>query len=211
MKRIIIAAVALLLAAAAPSGTESKWTVTKGSTSVATATLLRSGNGARVEWRAGAKTAPVVFLSGQGKLWVRQSGGDIESGQYKGGIETVLVPALLKLRDDEKSALIEGYKLTRTSMTPSNADASNFAIHPRKSAASRIASLSGGLLGPSSSNVAPTAGGRGAGTKGLKLKDGGDYSAVTALENRDAAWHAKLDDALREFQKDGKVGKERNQ
>jgi len=109
---------------------------------------------------------------------------------------------------DVKSAG-QTYTLTRTSLTSSNADASNFAIRPKKGAASRLARLSGDLLGPSDTSVAATAGGRGVGTKGLKLNDGGDYSAVEKLETRDAAWKEKLESALSEFQKDGKVGKSR--
>jgi len=101
------------------------------------------------------------------------------------------------------------YTLTRSSFGTSNADASNFAVRPKKGAASRLAALSGSLLGPSDASVSAGAAGRGAGEKGLKLKDGGDYDAVLKLENRDAKWHAKLDDALADFQKQGKVGKER--
>jgi hypothetical protein len=101
------------------------------------------------------------------------------------------------------------YTLTRTSLGTSNADASNFAVRPKKGAASRLAALSGSLLGPSDASVSAGAAGRGAGEKGLKLKDGGDYDAVLKLENRDANWRAKLDDALVKFQQEGKVGKDR--
>ncbi|MEA2274978.1 MAG: hypothetical protein QOI98_3686 [Solirubrobacteraceae bacterium] len=101
------------------------------------------------------------------------------------------------------------YTLTRTSFGSSNADASNFAIRPKKGAASRLTALSGSLLGPSDASVSAGAAGRGAGEKGLKLKDGGDYDAVLKLENRDANWRAKLDDALVQFQQEGKVGKDR--
>ncbi|MEO6260284.1 MAG: hypothetical protein ABIP63_08015 [Thermoanaerobaculia bacterium] len=101
------------------------------------------------------------------------------------------------------------YSIKRLSISASNADASNFTIRPRKGAASRLARLSGDLLGPSDSSVSATAGGRGVGTKGLKLKDGGDYEAVQKLEARDDGWRSKLDTALEEFQKDGKVGKSR--
>ncbi len=101
------------------------------------------------------------------------------------------------------------YTLTRTSLSSSSADASNFAIRPKKGAASKLARLSGNLLGPSDTSVSATAGGRGAGNTGLKLKDGGDYTAVEKLEKRDAAWKAKLDTALTDFQQSGKVGKAR--
>lgn len=101
------------------------------------------------------------------------------------------------------------YTLTRTSLSSSNAAADAFSIRPKESAGSRLARLSGDLLGSSDTSVSATAGGRGVGHEGLKLDDGGDYSAVQKLEKRDAAWRAKLDAALAEFQKDGKVGKER--
>lgn len=101
------------------------------------------------------------------------------------------------------------YTLVRTSLSTSHADASNFEVRPKKGAASRLARLSGDLLGSSDTNVSATAGGRGAGTKGLTLKDGGDYAAVAKVENRDAGWKPKLDAALEEFQKDGKIGKAR--
>jgi hypothetical protein len=101
------------------------------------------------------------------------------------------------------------YTVTRSTLGTSNADASNFTVRPRKGAASRLAALSGSLLGSSDASVSAGAAGRGAGEKGLKLKDGGDYDAVLKLENRDALWHVKLDQALVKFQTEGKVGKER--
>lgn len=101
------------------------------------------------------------------------------------------------------------YTLTRTSLATSNAAAETFTIRPKKSAGSRLARLSGDLLGSSDSSVSATAGGRGVGHEGMKLADGGDYASVEKIEKRDAAWRAKLDAALAEFQKDGKVGKER--
>ena len=103
------------------------------------------------------------------------------------------------------------YVVTRTSVAPTNAAASNFAVRPRKGAASRLASLSGGLLGPTDTSVAATAGGRGVGTKGLRLADGGDYESVEKIENRDANWAPKLDKALDDFQKSGKVGRARGE
>ena len=197
--------------------TESKWKVTKGATSAGTVTLLTSAKGVRAEWRASAAKSPVVvFLGSNNKVWVRETGGDVELATYKGNVEKSIVPALVftsasaKYTKDAKGPSVvevSGYKLTRTSLTTSKADASNFAVRPKKAAASRLASLSGGLLGPSQSTVSATAGGRGVGTKGLKLADGGDYTAVESIENRDAAWKEKMDEALAAFQKEGKVGK----
>ena len=237
---VVLAAVALIA-----GNTESTWTVKKGSSAVGTITLLTSGSGTRAEWKAAGKGGTTVFLGGQGKVWLRTTGGDVELATINNTtIENAVAPALLlpfttSAADDMESkdgktssysyrgskatymydakgpAKIEvrsggqTYTLTRTSLTSSNADASNFAIRPKKSAASRLARLSGDLLGPSDTSVAATAGGRGVGTKGLKLNDGGDYSAVEKLENRDAGWKEKMAPALHAFQKDGKVGKSR--
>lgn len=212
----ILAAVTALALFTTP--TESKWTATKAGKPAGTVTLLTSASGARVEWRDTAKSPVRIFLAGNGKTWFRESGGDVELSTYKGA-ERDAVAALLatnakaKYKKDAKGPVeiaIAGYTLKRTSLTTSKADASNFAIRPKKGAASRMASL-GGLLGPSQSTVSATAGGRGVGTKGLKLADGGDYAAVESLENRDAAWSAKMTGALTQFQKEGKVGKEREQ
>ena len=206
-----VAALALV-AATVTTGTESKWEVKKGKATIAMVTLLRNGTNARAEWKADAKSAPIVLISGQGTLWIRQSGGDVESKDYRGGIETSIVPGLMK--DSERHAKLTlggGYTATRLSLVNRNVGASEFTIRPKKGAAQRIARLSGDLFGSTSSNASATAGGRGVGGSGLKLKDGGDYDALTKLENRDAEWKTKLDDALAEFQKDGKVGKERSE
>jgi hypothetical protein len=212
---------ALLFAVLFNTPTESKWTVTKGGAAAGTVTLLTSRNTVRAEFRAGAKSPVVVFLGGtDGKVWVRETGGDVELAAFKGGSEKSFVPALLftdakaKYTKDTKGATqvdVNGYVLKRTSLGTSKADASNFAIRPKKGAASRLARLSGDLLGPSNSKVSATAGGRGVGTKGLKLADGGDYAAVESIENRDAAWAEKMSDALAEFQKDGNVCQGREQ
>lgn len=225
------------------SGTESKWTVSKGSKTVGTITLLTSDNGSRAEWKASGQPAATVFLAGDGGIWLRTTGGDVqlatvsENSVENDVVPAVLLPFLASMRDhvdtqgdrpatysyrgavatyayDAKGANKitvksggQTYTVTRYLLTSSNADASNFTIRPKKGAASRLARLSGSLLGPSDTSVSATAGGRGVGTKGLKLNDGGDYDAVTKLENRDAAWHQRLDRALASFQKEGKVGK----
>jgi hypothetical protein len=216
MKRMAMAvlAAAVVVAATAGSGTESKWTVTNGGKSVASVTLLTSSSGSRGEWKAGGGTAPVIFLASKGQTWVRQTGGDVEIASYKGGEEKTIVPALLRIdangtKTMKVAAGSTTNTLTRTSLSTSNADASNFAVRPKKGASSTISRLSGDLFGQSSSGVSATAGGRGVGNSGMKLKDGGDYDAVAALEKRDTTWKASLDQALQEFQKDGKVGKER--
>jgi len=225
--------------------TESRWAVTKGTSTVGTITLLTSAKGTRAEWKGAGQPATIIFLGGNGKVWVRTTGGDVELATISNhNVENTVTPALLlpfmtsagdalESKDGkpanyayrgskatyaydakgpskiEVKSAGQTYALTRTSLTSSNADASNFAIRPKKGAASRLARLSGDLLGPSDTSVAATAGGRGVGTKGLKLNDGGDYSAVEKLENRDAAWKEKMGSALSEFQKDGKVGKSR--
>lgn len=221
----------VLLAAASPlfnGGTESKWTVTKGTEKAGTVTLLTSTSASRAEWKSGEKAAPEVFIGSGGKAWMRATGGDVELATLSALTPgRAVAPALLAPfggepsrnttyeRDAKGPSKItvtfggDTYTLTRTSLATSNADASNFAVRPKKSASSRLARLSGDLLGPSDTSVAATAGGRGVGTKGLKLKDGGDYDAVEKVENRDAAWQKDLDKALTEFQKDGKIGRSR--
>ena len=225
------------------SGTESKWKVTKGSTTLGTMTLLTSDKGTRAEWKASGQPATTIFLGGDGGVWLRTNGGDVPLSTISAnGVENAVAPALLlpylistrdavDLKDGKLSSYSyrgskatytsdtkgankievksadQTYTVTRYLLSSSNADASNFAIRPKKGAASRLARLSGNLLGPSDTSVSATAGGRGVGTKGLKLNDGGDYDAVAKLENRDAAWHARLDSALASFQKNGKVGK----
>ena len=226
MKRIL-AVMSLAIAAAtiaAPplfdAATESKWLVSKGAQQAGSVTLLTSKSGVRAEWRAAGAKAPVVFLGSNQKIWVRESGGDVELSAWKGGAEKEIVAALLyadakaKYTKDAKGASEvqhAGFVAKRTSLTTSTADASNFVVRPKKSATSRLARLSGDLLGPSQSKTSATAGGRGVGTKGLKLNDGGDYAAVEAVENRDAAWSQNMDEALAEFHKQGKVGKGRDE
>lgn len=214
-------AVLILAAVLFNTPTETKWTVTKGGAAAGTVTLLTGKSGVRAELRATPKSPVIVFLGSNNKVWVRESGGDVELSAYKGtGIEKSILPALLytdakaKYTKDAKGVSqvdVNGYVLKRTTLAASSADASNFTVRPKKGAASQLARLSGDLLGPSSSSVSATAGGRGVGTKGLKLADGGDYAAVESIENRDAAWSEKMGEALAEFQKDGKVGKGREQ
>ncbi|MEO8033587.1 MAG: hypothetical protein ABI837_04095 [Acidobacteriota bacterium] len=240
--------VAVAASAAPPlfsDATESKWSVTHGRTKLGAITLLTGAQGTRGEWRSTGQSTTTVFLGGQGKVWQRSTGGDIELATISAtSPENLAVPALLlpftissmekvETKDGKPSAYsyrgaravyhydgkgpltvdvtnADGtYTITRTSVATSHAAADTFAIRPKKAAASRLARLSGDLLGPSDSTVSATAGGRGAGHEGLKLNDGGDYDQVAQLERRDKAWKAKLDDALSEFQKDGKVGKER--
>jgi len=212
MRNVFLAA--LMAAAITAGNTESKWTVTKGSTNLGTFTVLTSASGAsRAEWRAAGKSATTVFLKNGEKLWIRSTGGDVELSTLSASkVEYDVAPTLLVADPTMyKKIEVKQYTLTRTSLTSSNADASNFAVRPMKSASSRLARLSGDLLGPSDTSVAATAGGRGVGTKGLKLNDGGDYGAVEKLENRDAAWKEKLATALTEFQKAGKIGKSREE
>src|SRR5712691_526591 len=88
---------AVLTAAAVVTGnTESKWTVTKGSTTLGTMTLLTSASAARAEWRAAGKTSTTVFLANGGKVWLRTTGGDVELSTIRSSaVENVLAPALL--------------------------------------------------------------------------------------------------------------------
>lgn len=221
----------VLLAAAAPllnPGTESKWKVMKGAAQLGTITVLTSSSASRAEWKTGDKAAPEVFIGTGGKSWMRTTGGDIEVATLKADLpQRIIVPALLapyggaataRVDSDARGATkitiksgADTYTLTRTSIATSSADGSTFAVRPKNTAASRLSRLTGDLLGPSDTSVAATAGGRGVGTKGLHLADGGDYDAVEKLENRDANWGKKLDKSLAEFQHSGKVGRSRGE
>jgi hypothetical protein len=244
---LVIASAAIFAATAPPlfnSPSESKWSVTQGAKSIGTITLLTSASGSRAEFRSASGTLSTL-LGGNGSVWMRTSGGDVDLATISAARPETTTPAALLLPFSPtktagvvtKSGKVSTYKfrgatanytwdskgpsrvdidlggqkytLTRTSMSSSSADASTFTIRPKKGAASRLARLSGDLLGPSDTSVSATAGAKGAGTKGLKLKDGGDYAAVEKLENRDAVWKTRLDTALTDFQKSGKVGKAR--
>lgn len=169
-------------------------------------TELESMNATNVE----NTTAPALLLpftiSPSMKVDVKD--GKASTYAYRGATATYKYdakgPSIVEIASPDGK-----YTLTRTSFATSKASADAFTIRPKKSAGSRLARLSGDLLGSSDTSVSATAGGRGVGHEGMKLEDGGDYTAVQKLEKRDAAWRAKLDAALAEFQKDGKVGKER--
>jgi len=240
----------LLLIFAAPSlfnsASESKWTVTKGSSTIGTITLLTSSSGTRAEFRSPSGTI-TTLLGGNGSVWLRTSGGDVDLATISATTpETTTATALLlpftpmksdavtvkngmpasyKFRGATANYTIDSkgaskvdldlggtkYTLTRTSISTSSADASNFAVRPRKSAASKLARLSGDLLGTSDASVSATSGPRGVGHPGMELKDGGDYAALKKLETRDTGWKNKMDAALADFQKSGKVGKSREE
>lgn len=241
-----LALVAVAAFAAPPlfqSPTESVWDVVSGGKAAGKITLLTDGKSSRAEWSAGSG-APVVFLAADGKVWVREDGGDVELASWRGGIEKELVPALLlpsttsaKDRTELKSGKVATYAygkanasyvwdgtgpksvavtsgssswtLTRTSSgKPSSKDASLYEVRPKKTASSRLASMAGGLFGPSDRSVSPTAGGRGV-DKGAKFKDGGDYEALAELETLDDAMDEELADELASFQTEGKIGRGR--
>src|SRR5881296_870452 len=87
----VLAAVALIR-----GNTESKWTVSKGKATVGTITLLTSPNGTRAEWKATGQPATIIFLGGNGKVWVRTPGGDVELATISNSnSENTVAPALL--------------------------------------------------------------------------------------------------------------------
>jgi hypothetical protein len=142
---------------------------------------------------------------------VTTKGGKLATYTYRGGVRATYQfdakgPSVI-----EVTVAGTKYTATRTSVSASTADASNFTIRSKQGASARLATLSGNLLGPSDTHVSATAGGRGVSGKGMKLNDGGNYDAVLALETRDEKWRAKLDGALTQFQQEGKVGKEGQQ
>ncbi len=113
-------------------------------------------------------------------------------------------PATIEVKSGAKSWTLARKTVGKPASTP----ATLFAVQPKKTAATRLASVAGGLLGPSDRSVSATAGGRGV-EKGAKFADGGDYDALAKLEARDEAWSGKIDAALEKFQKEGKVGASR--
>jgi hypothetical protein len=221
--------------AAAPGvvspGTQSTFNVTSGGKTLGMMTLLTSTSAARAEWKpssGGKAVATTVYIADGKTVWLRATGGDVDLATFSNNFFQHVAAEALLASGRPASATIRGMKvtytydskgatrieigattLTRMTMATSNADASNFVVRPKSSSGSRLAALTGSLLGPSDKSVSATAGTRGAGQKGLKLADGGDYGAVEKLENRDANWRAKLDDALAAFQREGKVGKSR--
>ena len=99
MKRIawvvvLAAAVALAAPSLFQSPTESTWAVASGGKSLATVTLITDGASVRAEWKA-ASGAPAVFIGTNGKLWLKQAGGDIELAAAPASVEKQVVPALL--------------------------------------------------------------------------------------------------------------------
>jgi hypothetical protein len=104
----------------------------------------------------------------------------------------------------------KSYSVTRTSAQKLAAnDASLYAVHPKKGAATQMSKLAGNLFGKSDTSVSATAGPRGAGEKGLKFSDGGNYEAVKAIEDRDEASKQQMQQELLRFQKEGKIGQAR--
>ena len=100
MKRLlIVVAVALLAVAvyAAPplfsSASRSEWTVSDGKATIATATLTTDGTKSRVDWKP-TSGATVTYIARDGKIYVKNSGGDLDLGAHKGS-EKSIVPALL--------------------------------------------------------------------------------------------------------------------
>ncbi|HVR42401.1 MAG TPA: hypothetical protein VMS56_03055 [Thermoanaerobaculia bacterium] len=86
---------AVLLVAAPPlfrGAAESSWEVA--GVDAASVTVLTDGRSVRAEWNAGSG-APIVFIATEGKIWVRDGGGDVELAQWRGGDEKIVVPALL--------------------------------------------------------------------------------------------------------------------
>ena len=95
MRNVFLAV--LMAVSVTGSNTESKWTVTKGSTQVGTFTLLTSASGAsRAEWRGAGKSATTVFLKNGDKMWLRSTGGDVElSTISSSSVENDVAPILL--------------------------------------------------------------------------------------------------------------------
>lgn len=99
MKRIawvfvLAAAAALAAPSLFQSAAESTWTVTSGGKSVATVTLLTDGKNVRAEWK-GASGPPEILVGTNGKLWLKQPGGDVEMASAPVSVAKQVAPALL--------------------------------------------------------------------------------------------------------------------
>lgn len=139
---------------------------------------------------------------------VEVKGGKVASYAFKAG---AAVKATYK-HDAEGVSQVEvaaggkTYVLARSTLGRLTVnDPKMFAIRPRKAAATQIARLAGDLFGPSDPKVSATAGARGVG-RGPGFADGGNYDALVQLETLQQERATRMETALQEFQKAGKVG-----
>lgn len=153
--------------------------------------------------------APALLLpvTVSAKDRVTPKSGAVTSYEYTPG-----APARASYKHDASGAVSveitsgkQTFSLTRTSHAAKAAAAAMFEVRPRAGATTRMSRLAGDLFGPSDSSVSATAGTRGV-ERGDEFADGGDHAALAALEARDARWKSSLDEALEEFQKDGRIG-----
>lgn len=101
MKRIapavavaLIAPMCLIAATLFNSAAQSKWSVSDGKTTIATATVTTDGKRVRVDWAPTGGSAS-SFVAADGKVWVKGDGGDATFGTYKEKPGLAIVPALL--------------------------------------------------------------------------------------------------------------------
>jgi hypothetical protein len=134
---------------------------------------------------------------------VDAAAGKLKSYTYKPVLATYKYDAS-GLASLSISAGAKSFAVARVESAKFAGDPTLYTVHPQKT--SQVSKLAGNLFGKSDTSVSATAGPAGAGEKGLKFKDGGDYDAVLKLENRDEEYRKTLSNDLAKFQKEGSVG-----
>ena len=109
-------------------------------------------------------------------------------------------PAKVNVKDGSTT-----WTLVRSSVKPGAIPAATFEVRAKQGRGGRLASMAGNLLGPSNRDVSATAGVSGVDPKGVRLNDGGDWTALSKAEEMNDEFTADAK-ALAEFQKSGKVG-----
>lgn len=97
------------------------------------------------------------------------------------------------------------WTLQRTAIRKGAVPIATFEVQPKQSRGGRLASMAGNLLGPSNREASTTAGVSGVDPKGIKLADGGDWTALAEAEAMNDEFTSDARQ-LESFQKSGKVG-----
>lgn len=109
-------------------------------------------------------------------------------------------PAKVSVREGSDT-----WTLQRTGIRPGSIASATFEVRPKQGRGGRLASMAGNLLGSSNRDVSATAGVSGVDPKGIRLDDGGDWTALASAEEMNDEFTAD-EKALAEFQKSGRIG-----
>lgn len=214
--------------------TRSTWDVSKNGTAAGKVELASSGTMVRADWapKSGAPSTligrdgkvwvrqndgdvelsaakseasgflPALLLPASAGR-VQESGGQVSA--YTFGSSNASYkwdgsgPATVTVKDGSTT-----WTLQRSAVKPGSIAAATFEVRPKQGRGGRLASMAGNLLGGSNREVSTTAGVSGVDPKGIKLQDGGDWTALEAAESMNDEFNDAA--ALAEFQKAGKVG-----